>query len=480
MVRDVPRNQIPATAAWNLVDGIPNQGAAWRERGGYSYASANITSTKATASYVVAGLVAPFSAGTKNLAIDEDGELYVIVSSSSTTDVGAAVAPVQNPVFHRNKAIIPASDGTTAPKYYDGSTLGNLGGSPPAGKYATVFKDRTVLARSSANPNRLWFSGPGDPTTWDTTNGYWDSSQPVNAIAALRNAIVIFHDSSFERLRGSIPPPGSDFIMEFGAAQGCTDARSIVNYGDTIVFANTNGVWITDGTTPLDLTTACGIKTYWQDLFASYSASTWTIAGGIIKKYYVVTIMNGSSFVDCGIFDLENRIFFRASNIDATSFWGSIAAQEELYFGRRGAARVGYLSSIFMKSSTVKNDADGTAVTSTLETGYFMGREPQVKRWKKAHATYDLRDAASDNPTMSISYVSSPELTNYTTPSGPDGASVSALSETSAIKKDRVSLNTGETFGLGLKISRTNASSDFRLYAVEVEVSEQEGGRKKQ
>ena len=74
--RDVARDDLPRGALWWSEDMLPNIGAALRERGGYAYSSSNIASSLSTASYVIAGIHAQFAAGTKNLTIDEDGELY--------------------------------------------------------------------------------------------------------------------------------------------------------------------------------------------------------------------------------------------------------------------------------------------------------------------------------------------------------------------------------------------------------------------
>src|SRR4051812_9662671 len=123
MRQDESRDQIPTGSAWNLLDFIPRLlGAPVVKRGGYAYASPDLSTVKATAGYVQAVVHAPFSAAAKLCAIDEDGELYTIASSSSASDIGAAVASLQVPVFHRNRLIIPAGDGTTAPKTYDGTT----------------------------------------------------------------------------------------------------------------------------------------------------------------------------------------------------------------------------------------------------------------------------------------------------------------------------------------------------------------------
>src|SRR3972149_5671631 len=125
MVRDVSRDRLPGNACWNLVDYLPGLDAPLTKRGGWSYGSADISATKSTASYILAGAYAPFAAAAKNCAIDEDGELYVIASGGGVTDVGAAVTSGGPLAFHRNKLIIAASYGVTAPKYYDGSTLGH-------------------------------------------------------------------------------------------------------------------------------------------------------------------------------------------------------------------------------------------------------------------------------------------------------------------------------------------------------------------
>jgi hypothetical protein len=168
MYRDAPRDKLPTGALWNSVDYLPNLDGVLTKRGGYSYASNDISAVKATACQVVSGFYAPFAAAAKNCAIDEDGEFYTIASAGTVTDVGLSNAstPVGRLAFHRDKLIIPRGNGTTAPGYYDGTTLGSLAGSPPAGKFTTVYKDRTVLGPTAAQPNRWFFSGPGDPTSW--------------------------------------------------------------------------------------------------------------------------------------------------------------------------------------------------------------------------------------------------------------------------------------------------------------------------
>jgi hypothetical protein len=50
---------------------------------------------------------------------------------------------------------------------------------------------------------------------------------------------------------------------------GCIDARSIVPYGDNVIFANEQGIWMTDGADPREPRRVAGLLSYWIDLLAA-------------------------------------------------------------------------------------------------------------------------------------------------------------------------------------------------------------------
>lgn len=475
MRRDLPRSRMPQGSSWNMVDLIPDLGAPNRKRGGWGYASPALSASAATGStYVSAVKRAPFTAGAKLCAVTDDAKLVTIASDSSATLVGSAVAAAQNPVFHSQKLILPSSDGTTAPKYYDGTTLGNLAGSPPAGKYATVYADRTVLAHTAANPERIYFSGASDPTSWDTTNSWRSFISSVTGLAALPGALLVFQSAATSRVRGATPPPGSDQIVDDPLfTVGCTDARSIVVTGAYAIFANPLGVYRTNGTAfPEDLTKQCGISSYWQSVLASYS-STWTLAAGIYRNYYVISVMDGSTFKDAFMFDLSPGKYaaYRVSNLKALCFDNAVTVGEELYFGLRSASRVGKLSTIFSPSATYKNDADGTAVAPVWETTLFGG-DNKRKTWRSVIVDFDMRDSASDNPTIQIAYVANPEDSYTDISSGSGGL----LSETTNKSRKRVLLNVPSD-AIALRFTQANASSDTRFYGLSADVHAREGSR---
>jgi hypothetical protein len=479
MVRDLPREDLPKDSAWNLVDYVPDLGAAVRKRGGWANASADISATVAAASYIIAGGVLEYEAATKHVVVSEDGRFIEVTSDSSTTDIAAGIVVAQNPVLHRDIAIFSACGGATNPKSvkYTGSyTVADLAGSPPQAKWATTYKDRTVLACSTAEPQRVWFSDPGDPEGWDTTNTYWDFSRPITGIASLTNALLIFHTGYTSRLYGDTPPPGTNFVADDPKfAVGCIDARSIAYYGGKVVFASAEGIYVTDGIDYEDVTARSRMLSYWQELMAAYAASTWTVVGSVIRGYYMYCVMDGTTFKDAGMVDLTDYQWMRHSNVDAACMYTSQGAADELYFGRRGAARVGKVSTFFMPSSTYKNDGDGDAVAPILESPYYKPDAFGLADFQYVLFGYDTRDAASDNPTLTISYITSPESTSYTAVTGLDGNAYPLPETTAYTTATRRIFKSSR--GIGFKIAQTNASSDTRGYELAVIAGQREGHR---
>lgn len=417
MRRDLPRVDLGGTIAgtgfvWNLQDFIPSElGAMLSGRGGWSYgddgAMSGATSFKAVA-------YAPFTAGAQKLGVDQAGKLW---NFGAGTSPGTAIVPGCNPVYHRGKIIIPNNDGTTAVKYFDGTDVGSLAGSPPAGQLASVYKDHAILAKSSANANRIWFSAAGDPTSWDTSFGYWDTTGDIVAVVPLLNAILIFHAGSTERLRGTIPPPGTDMVLEPFLDYGCIDPFSVALWRGQAVWASDEGIFVSNGATDLDLTKAAGLKTYWKTQMASYTSS-WRIAGGVYQDHYICAINNGSTLVDCFVVDLYLRTMWRFGNFHANAFVSvGDSGVEELYMGLANAGRVGKVSTCWNPSASVKTDGDGTAPSPVVEGMSFHGWDrinrryvPSlgINKFRYVYLDYDLRADSGDAPIITLQYATSP------------------------------------------------------------------------
>jgi hypothetical protein len=485
MRRDGAREAMPPGSVWSLIDYIPEiMDARLRKRGGYVYASQDINAVQGTASFINGGVVADFSDGQSVLAFDEDGRVYEVESASSTENIGAALLPWK-PVLYQDKLIVPDVAGATGPKKITRAagahTIAALGGSPPAGSHALVYKDVVWLGASTALPRRTYFSVAGNPESWDTTTKYIDNSYNITGYAALANAVLIFSRQRTTRVRGSIPPPDSDFQVDDPVFNvGCTSPRSIANWRDKVIFANGQGIYITDGVAVEDLTKLCGMKSWWRDVMAgregfatgtAYDINTWAIPGGIYDDYYFYSIVyfsgGVSTLVDSGMIDLGRFAWMRLSGLDSTGFFERLYPQE-LFFGRGGAARVGRISDIFAPTGTNKNDANGTAVLPVIEYPFFMA-QPGQKTAMRVYLGYDLRDAASDNPTLRVSYTPTPESTTYT-------ALTPDLGETTAYQRTALQLDAALP-GVGIKVAQLAASSDTRLYDLETDMQGRERSR---
>ena len=90
-----------------------------------------------------------------------------------------------------------------------------------------------------------------------------------------------------------------------------------------------------------------------------------------------------------------------------------------------------------------------------------------LKQFTDIYLNYDVRDASSDNPTLTVSYLSDPAETSFTSLSP-------TLAETTTRTRARLPLNQTK-YGVALKVAQSNASSDTRLYGIEADVSLQEG-----
>ena len=471
MMRDLPRDRLPKGTCWNIIDLIPNElGGPLSKRGGWTYASEALTSILTGADVVQGVIAAPFSAGEQVVAwttnIGSGSRVGQIVSTSSTTDRGAPAFTNlgQQPLFYRNFVYFVDAAGATAPSRYSGAANTTaLTGSPPTGSRATVYKDRLVLARSSGQLQRLWFSAAGTPTTWDTTFGFIDTSGEVTGLYALRNAILIWHPNSLERITGSTPPPGTDMSLQPLFDTGCPYPFSIAGTDQFVCFANSSGIYMTDGSAVVDITEQGGMKSFWRSQFTGGRQ----IAAGYFRGYLIVSVVDASGLGEVNTFliHLKTRRFTRISNMLAWSFAIASSSADELYWGSVEAARVNKFSPLFSPTSSVKADADGTNVTPIVETAYFNLGQSEA-RICEAYLTYDMRDAASDNPVLTMSYATDPTATTYTDVVGQDGNAYT-IPETTVMKRVKRQIRQ-QGFGLSVKLAQTNPSSVTHLNRLEL------------
>lgn len=468
MRQDTPRDQLPSGAVWNLQDFIPQTlGSPLRKRAGWTYQSVDLGSPLtaiAYGNYTTVNMLVTVHANLQAQTVDPATGVGTLRGSVSSS-------PISKPVLYRDYMMLPASNGASSPSviFRDG-TFATMGGSPPPGKFVAIYKDRVLLAGSNASPTNVYFSNPGNPNLWDTTNSFISTSLPVTGLAALRNAVLVFHAGTTERIRGNVPPPNTDMTREPAFNVGCVDARSIAFYGDNVIWVDQAGVWISDGAVVENMMESGGMQSYWLSLMASRT-SNWTISGDVMRGAYWLVMMDGSTLIDCMACRIDSRNWTRMTNVPATMFARQIGGIEEMYFASPTNNRVCRMSSIFSPTDSTRVDANGVAVTPVLETPYFFGKDYGLKRWKNLFFEFRLdAGTASPAPLVRVSYTADPSGAAYT--AFPD-----TLAPNNASSRTQIPVRIPPSRGIALKIQQLNQSADFRLHEIAADVHEMEKSR---
>jgi hypothetical protein len=475
MIRDVPIDKLPAGGVWNLVDMIPDlDGAGLEKRGYWARHSESLSGSRCSAL-----IVAPFATGPQLVSINSSGDVKnVDIAVGTVTAKGTAQVPASPPVFYRERVYIPSSEGTTSVKYYDGTNNAAAApGAPPAGMFACAWKDHLVLARDATNFNRVWFSAGGDPTLWDTAvDGQWlDLTFVPTGLAVLRGMILAFSENAVERIRGDIIPgvAGSDILKETILNVGCPDPSSIATTDDYVVFANPNGVFLTDGIGLINLTEQCGIQNYYKETLFS---AIFNFTGGIWNGHYVLSVYSGSTFIDAFVFDIDRRRCWRITNVLATQMASAPttaegAASGELFFGELGGPYVGRLSFMWIHASNFGPDGNGTYPSPSVTTGFLTPGGPGRKRWKKLHVNYVLEDSSGVDPAATVGWYFNRTLeSTIATDTLPETTDAVAVTPRASIPISGGS----PSDGISVRVQTAGTTSDFRLYSIEAEVQPQE------
>ena len=417
---------------------------------------------------------ADFPNGAQVTATADDNHLYH-VTPDTTVDLGsvgnARTSPLCKPVLHvsgTSRLILPANDGVSVPFAYDGSTITTLGGSPPAGRIAGIYKARLLLANSVANPNRLWFSPLDLSGTWDTTNAWVDFDHPITGIQAIRNACLVFSSGHTDYMTGSVPPGIQGFDMSAGPLGdiGCADGRSIGVWQDNVIFANTNGVYLTNGAAFRSLTEppefgGNGIGSEWREMMAGLHLELAD------PRRHPQRLLRRDDPRQCrhpgGHLDVPPSppLLVEVSNFDAGMYSSLTGNAQELYYAARDTAQVIAVSGIFNPTAANSVDADSSAVEPMLETRFY-GTGPYLKGYGFTRMTYNMVDVSGSNPQLTVEV--SPGADGVVFTEVPE----SPLLDTIKTVRKRFTLNK-DAQGITLKFTQTNASAETEIFALEIE-----------
>lgn len=471
-VSDVSREQIPKNLVYRMKDWIPNNGAPGRKRGGWPYAS-----TPISGSDWISGLGWFQNPGdaTKDalIIVTNDGEVYQqsdFSSDTSPTRVGSLGTsnPLKHkPIFFLGELMIFNPEGDV--NVWDGSSLTSGSNNWKAGAEwgnFVVLADGTDIA---------WGEDASSVLAGSTATAPAD----VITIATFPHLILLFGYTDVWALIGDDPPPGGDLRLQtLFSGVGCMDARSLTTIAGRVYWANSSGVYSTNGGDLQNLTDGpilpdggkgIGITRYWRDLVSGFNLNDgWVAAGGEHRGCYLISVHDDAgALVVTLVYDISRQTWFEFTNWGAGSYAhrpdsagvASSVGTEELFFGLRSVARIASSSSAWEPDTTNPSDGDGTPVLPEIELPYWSLAQGQ-QRIRRVFVTYDLRAEGSVEPVLRTSFVTSPD-DEYT-------ASTKTLPTTSRRTRQYTDVRR-KALGVGLKITQSNISSDTKLYAVELE-----------
>lgn len=469
IIRDEPRSSIPPGGLYDAVDWMLEKPGFAYKRGGTIYAGPAMSS----GSYAHSLFYAAFPTGAALLALSNTGLLWQVRDTETNLrgTLSTAFLTTEKPKIRVDTVVYCANDGLTAPKkaYFDGTSVAvkDLGGNPPAGKFSEVFSTRLVLANVDGDENRVYFSPvPNIEDAWDSTNAYLDADYEVRGLAAINSGLLAFSQGHTEIFTGTTPPPVTDMSRRTVAAIGLDDARSIAKSDNNVIFANTHGVFVTNGGAFDSLTKKAdgsGIASAWQAQFDGYDPTTWTITGEVFRDFYWVSILdNQGGLVNNWKCHLPSQAWTRIDNWTPMMFTTSVGIEEEMFFASRSETGIHQVAGVFTPDASNKADADGTNVEPQLQ--YRMtGDGPALKAYGFGRLTYDMRDAAADNPSVTISIGTGIEASSFSTvPEVPLKPTSDAARKRFTIAKDAQAVN--------IELTQNGPSAKTELYALEAEV----------
>lgn len=131
---------------------------------------------------------------------------------------------------------------------WDGTTFTKAIANAPNGKYIEFYKNRMYICGDPANPNRLYMSDLGTPTSWPALN-FIDIDDGLGGITGMKqlgDSQIIFKEMGVFILKGDGP---SNYVVvtTFSGQHGSVSHYSIVRIPNGLMYLSRDGVYLFDG-----------------------------------------------------------------------------------------------------------------------------------------------------------------------------------------------------------------------------------------
>lgn len=358
------------------------------------------------------------SAGNKYLVANLNGtsnaQLYSWNGTGNFSAIGSANLTNNKPMwFETANNIIYGFNGTEEVDW-DGTTVTKNRSGVPLGSYAKWFHNYMFVAKTSSQPNRLFWSNLGDPTTFTGANfvdiNPGDSDQ-ILGLAAIQDELLVFKRNTIWAITGF---SGTTFSSTTIATQntngrifgyGTVAPFSIVPVGNDVYFFSMlgnvpvirslyktiNSITLGGGVISDTIKTTLGNITF---------ANLSQIVGDFDGRYVYWSVPVSPSTVNNQLIVIDTWEIDKRRNIyPFTTMSGKNAAYltvstipgfSQVYF-----ADSSLTSGLAFKFDTSVYTDNGTAITMDVRTRDYFFEPSHKSKWKYLYTTYDTGSAAS-------------------------------------------------------------------------------------
>lgn len=184
-------------------------------------------------------------------------------------------------VNYRDSLIM--TNGTDNVKVYNGTTLADLSGSAPKGKYVTQHDNRVYILKDRT----ISYCALGVPTDWTTVDDAGEINMATpngelgTAITSFNGYVIGFSMNYYAKLYGKGP---DDYELLDGYGNiGCASAKTIQNVNGILYWMDQRGIYNYDGGVPYDISQP--VRPYLTSLNLSQIDKCFGGTDG--QKYYI-------------------------------------------------------------------------------------------------------------------------------------------------------------------------------------------------
>lgn len=303
-----------------------------------------------------------------------------------------------------NESIYFGQGSTNLNKLVNTTFTTNIASTPEAGSLCVMPRSNRLVAgrflnttggpsggASTSSPSHVYFSDPGAPETWTTTNFIQltpGDGESVQSVVAWGDFVFIFKESKFFVIYGESTDSGGEPVFNYRTVDvgvGALGPKAVVAGTDGVYFASRRGIYRTTGQTPETLSDAI------DPIFDSTSvASDYYLGGTMLQSQAANTALgwhNDRLYVGFTTTGTSNN---RTLVFDPIYGWWSLydfAAAALTSFRISSTPELVYADTtnklVYRHNATLTND-NGTAITSRWRSGWTNFSDPSRKRIRES------------------------------------------------------------------------------------------------